>query len=168
MIKCKNNKWHRFNVDHHCVKYQKFTGFLGVETKNFHTRKLGEITVFYTAKESRAGSFPASIYLSKVNNRNTWIMCEICSKLIIKTSERHHSTHCNIFIVDFEQISHVILMFLLLTLSKWMPAGLVSFSEVAAQVNYKIRLWCKVTKERLIHKYFSIEIPCVLYFNDFS
>ena len=139
MIKCKNNKWHRFNIGDHCVKYQKFTGFPGVETKHFHTRKLGEITVFYTAKDSKAGSFQASIYLPKVNNRNTWTLCEICSKLTIKTPERHHSPHSGIFIVNFEQISHIILMFLLLTLSKWMLAGLVSFSEVAAQVNYKIR-----------------------------
>ena len=26
----------------------------------------------------------------KVNNRNTTTRCEICSKLTIKTSERHH------------------------------------------------------------------------------
>ena len=29
--------------------------------------------------------FPAGIYLLKVNNRNTRIRCEICSKLAIKT-----------------------------------------------------------------------------------
>ena len=31
---------------------------------------------------------PATIYLLKVNNRNTRTRCEICSKLIIKTPER--------------------------------------------------------------------------------
>ena len=33
-------------------------------------------------------NFPANIYLFKVNNRNTRKMCELCSKLIIKTTKR--------------------------------------------------------------------------------
>ena len=33
-------------------------------------------------------SFPAGIYLLKVNNRNSRTRCEICSKLTIKTPER--------------------------------------------------------------------------------
>ena len=32
--------------------------------------------------------YPVGIYLLKVNNRNTWTRCEICSKLTIKTPER--------------------------------------------------------------------------------
>ena len=31
--------------------------------------------------------FPTGIYLFKVNNRNTRTICEICSKLTIKTAE---------------------------------------------------------------------------------
>ena len=53
----------------------------------------------------------------KVNNRNARTRCEICSKLTIKAPERHH------FIVNFEHVSHLVLMFLLLTLSRQMPAG---------------------------------------------
>ena len=34
--------------------------------------------------------FPARIYLLKVNDKNTRASCEICSKLTIKTPERHH------------------------------------------------------------------------------
>ena len=34
--------------------------------------------------------YPASIYLFKVNNRNTRKWCEICSKLPIKRLERRH------------------------------------------------------------------------------
>ena len=33
---------------------------------------------------------PANVYLFKVNNKNTRKMCEICSKLTIKTAERRH------------------------------------------------------------------------------
>ena len=38
-------------------------------------------------------SYPASIYMLKVNNRNTRTRCEICSKLTIKTPERRHWHH---------------------------------------------------------------------------
>ena len=33
---------------------------------------------------------PTGNYMFKVNNRNTRTRCEICSKLAIKTPERHH------------------------------------------------------------------------------
>ena len=60
--------------------------------------------------------FPVGIYLLKVNTRNTRTRCEICSKLTIKTPERrwHRS---GVFIVNFEHISHLVLVFLLLTLN---------------------------------------------------
>ena len=54
---------------------------------------------------------PAGIYLRKVNNSNTRTRFEICSKLTIK---RRHS---GVFIVNFEHISHLVLVLLLLTLN---------------------------------------------------
>ena len=58
--------------------------------------------------------FPAGFYLFKVNNRNTRTRCEICSKLTIKIPERRR--RCSgIFIINFEHISHLVLVFLLLT-----------------------------------------------------
>ena len=49
--------------------------------------------------------YPANIYLFKVNNRNTTKMCEICSKLTIKTPEQRHG-HCfGAFIIDFEKVN---------------------------------------------------------------
>ena len=56
---------------------------------------------------------PPGNYMFKFNNRNTRIRCEICSKLTIKTPG----------VVYFEHISHLVLRFLLLTLSRWMPVG---------------------------------------------
>ena len=42
----------------------------------------------------------------KVNNRNTRTRCEICSKLTIKTPERHYFAPCfTVFIVNFEQVN---------------------------------------------------------------
>ena len=51
----------------------------------------------------------------KVNNRNTRTKCEICSKLLIKTPERRHWGRYGVFIVNFEHISKLGLMFLILT-----------------------------------------------------
>ena len=38
-------------------------------------------------------NYPAGIYLFKANNRNTRTMCEICSKLTIKTPERRQGAN---------------------------------------------------------------------------
>ena len=63
----------------------------------------------YTRKSS-----PTIIYLIKVNNRNTKNKCEIRSKLTIKIVEQLST----VFIVNFGYISHLFLVFLLLTLKK--------------------------------------------------
>ena len=61
---------------------------------------------------------PAGNYMFKVNDRNTKTRCEICSKLTIKIPERRHWRRSVIFIINFEYISHLVLVFLLLTLSR--------------------------------------------------
>ena len=58
-------------------------------------------------------NYPANVYLFKANSRNTIKRCDTCSKL----------TSFGVFIVNFEHISHLSLVFLLLTLSKQMLAG---------------------------------------------
>ena len=60
---------------------------------------------------------PAGNYMFKVNNRNTRTRCEICSELTIKIPERRQ-WRSGIFIFNFEHISHLVLVFLLLTLSR--------------------------------------------------
>ena len=59
----------------------------------------------------------------KVNNRNTRTKCEICSKLGIKTPQRRHWRRSGVF-VNFEHILHLDLVFLVLTLRRYMPSGL--------------------------------------------
>ena len=54
----------------------------------------------------------------QVKNRNTKTRCEICSKLTIKTPERWYWRRSDVFIVNFEHISQIILVFLMLTLSR--------------------------------------------------
>ena len=55
---------------------------------------------------------PASIYLLRVSHTNTRIKCEICSKL---TKHENKVSEANlVFIVNFQHISHLSLMFLIL------------------------------------------------------
>ena len=54
---------------------------------------------------------PVDIYLFKARNRNTRTICKISSKFTIKTPE------C-VLIVNFEKISHIVLVFLLFTLKE--------------------------------------------------
>ena len=60
---------------------------------------------------------PTGNYMFKVNNRNTRRSCEICSRLKIKTPQRRRR-RSGIFIVNFELILQLALVFLLLTLSR--------------------------------------------------
>ena len=67
---------------------------------------------------SKLDAFQAGNYMFKVNNRNNRTRCEICSKLTIKTPERRQWRRSGVFIVNFEHISHLVLVFLLLTLNR--------------------------------------------------
>ena len=67
--------------------------------------------------------FPPGIYLLKVNNRNTRTRCDICLKLTIKIPERRHWRRSGVLFVNFEHISHLVLIFLLLILSRQIPTG---------------------------------------------
>ena len=71
-----------------------------------------------TLLATKLKSYPAGIYLFKVNNRNTRTRYEICSKLTINTPERRQWRRSGVFIVNFEHISYLVLVFLLLTLSR--------------------------------------------------
>ena len=78
----------------------------------FYQTQLVEIYLYERSLTSII-EIPAGIYLLKVNYRKTRTRCEICSKLTIKLPERRHCS--GVFIVNFEHISHLVLVFLLLT-----------------------------------------------------
>ena len=61
------------------------------------------------------------MYLLKVNI-NIRTKCEICSKLT-KTPEQRQRCRSGVLIDNFEHVSHLVLVFLLLTLNRWMPIG---------------------------------------------
>ena len=56
----------------------------------------------------------------KVKNRNTRTTCEIRSMLTIKAPERHQWRCSSVFIVNFEHTSHLVLVFLFLTFSRYL------------------------------------------------
>ena len=63
-------------------------------------------------------NIPTVIYFFKVNNRSTRAMCEIRSELTLKTTERTQWRRSGVFIANFEQMSHIVLVLLLLTWNK--------------------------------------------------
>ena len=84
------------------------------------------IVLFYVSKEYVTNFataillllYPAGNYTFKVNNKNTRTRCEICSKLTIKTPEQRQWRRSGVFEVNLEHISHLVLVFLLLTLKR--------------------------------------------------
>ena len=71
-------------------------------------------------------------------------MCEIYSKLIINTSERRQLRQLRrsgVYIVNFEQILNIVLVFPLLTLKKYMPG--------ASQQEFGIR-WMSIERKSIL------------------
>ena len=79
---------------------------------------------------------PSGICLLKVNDGITRTVFEICSKLRIKTLERPRWCRSGVFIVNFEQISHIVLMLSLLTF-------LYKF-----QLGYRLCIYIEVNESR--------------------
>ena len=73
----------------------------------------------------------------KVNNRNTRKKCEIFQKLTIKTPEQRYWRRSGVLIVNFEQIPHFLLVFLLLNSNMQMFAG-------RRQMILEIYRWCVI------------------------
>ena len=80
---------------------------------------------------------PTDIYLFKFNNGNTRKRCEICSKLTIKTPKRRQTTYFTPFLV-----------FLLLTLNKWMLAGCVTSLISLNCISFWFRFPLAYTRDR--------------------
>ena len=63
-------------------------------------------------------TFPANIYLFKVNNINIRKNSEICLNSTIKTPERRQLSRSGVCIVNFEHISLILLVFPLSTFNR--------------------------------------------------
>ena len=62
--------------------------------------------------------FPANIYLFKMTTETLEEKRELCSKLTTKTREPFQCRRSGVFIANFEHISHICQVFLLLTFNK--------------------------------------------------
>ena len=127
-MKANPNKWHLFsikneiveaNINENNISNTKFEKLLGVTFDNRFIFNYHISNIWKTF----CNKHPVSIYIFKVNNRNTRTRCDISSKLTIKTPERHHWRRSSVFIVNFDCISHLVLVFLLLTLRRSMLTG---------------------------------------------
>ena len=72
----------------------------------------------------------------KVNNKDIWTL-----KWTLKTFE--------IWLVDFEHVSHLVLAFLLLTLNIWMSAGKVKMKDRKIEIKVKIKNEMKTEKTKV-------------------
>ena len=59
-----------------------------------------------------------SAFTCSMSTIETPEQCEICAKLTIKTPEQRQLRRSGVFIVNFKEISRIVLVFLLLTLNK--------------------------------------------------
>ena len=88
----------------------------------FHSKS--SFLVFWFQKEPLKGrcifTQPAPI-CSKLTIE-TLDQTEICSKLTVKTTKQRHWRRSGVFIVNFEHISHLVLVFLLLTFNRKLSA----------------------------------------------
>ena len=72
----------------------------------------------YLNNWSMKGSNPENKYMLKAHNNNIRKRCETWERL-----ERHHWCNFSIFVVNFEHVLHLILVYLLLNLNKQMLPG---------------------------------------------
>ena len=107
-------------------------------------------------------SFPASIYPFKITKRNTRKRCEICSKLTIKIPERRECRCSGIFRVNFEHISNLFLVFLLLTLNKLMFAGLHQYFHTFFSLCYRILESIKI--KEMVQNQHSVKEDAIIVF----
>ena len=92
----------------------------------------------------------AGNYMFKVNYKNTRTRWKICSKLTIKTPEQRHWYRFGVFIVNIKQISHLVLVYLMLILRRKMPPGLLQTSRSDVEMIFDVgTLFCFSVLTRL-------------------
>ena len=134
----------------------------GWRKTEYRTKNLVDLRL----KHESISSYPANIFLFKVHNKNTRKICEICLKLTIKTPEWRYWRCSGVFIVNFEHISHLFLMFLLLirTSKCWLYLG--TFHAVSMLL---IMLHYWYLKRNNIQYNLSVSLPNLfLFLKEFS
>ena len=90
-----------------------FWNLFKVNNEDTRTKwNVNETSKFWAGWKQLFIGVPANIYLFKINNRNIRKRCEIYSNLTMKTPERDQR-RSRVFIVKFECISNLFLLFLM-------------------------------------------------------
>ena len=110
--------------------------------------------------------YPACTYLLKVNNRNTRSNCEICSKLTVKTTKQRHWRRSGVFIVNFEHISHLVLVFLLLTFNRKLSAAQELFKHICSSF-LAVSCFSKKSSIKRSHICLSLKSPVLKILKNF-
>ena len=113
MLSLKYNQVYDISLDCSCQQTPNPVRFCVKVSSQFHDFVLESWKVW-------CKKFTYGIFLFKVSSGNTRIMCKICSKLTIKTPQRHHWHHPSVYVVNFEQVLHTAGFFTLLILSCWL------------------------------------------------
>ena len=92
-----------------------FFGLMKVKLRKFRESPL---KIYFGPRTPHGGPTQLTFTCSKWTIKTVEKRCEICSKLTIKTLERSQWRCSFVFNINFEDISHLILVLLLLTLSK--------------------------------------------------
>ena len=99
------------------------------------------IYLLTTKKFAKIEVSGANFYSFKVNNRSTGKRCEICSKLTVKTPERHRWRRSGVSIINFE---HILILFYCfycwLWEGKYFWIGSVELFSTAASVESQFSL----------------------------
>ena len=103
-------------------------GFFGESRFNFLISNKNGVYIFqirnwtinptFRLEKSESISTQPAVICSKSIMQTPKKMCEICSKFAIKTLERRQWRRSVVVIVNFEPISHIVLVFPLLTLNR--------------------------------------------------
>ena len=70
--------------------------------------------IFFVFDNHIISKLPSKHLYNQNQNRNTIKWCEICSKIAIKTPDPRQRRRSGIFIVNFEHIPHLFIVFLVL------------------------------------------------------
>ena len=104
------SKWLRTKLEDFNLEIQEIPRHAGSNEKDWSFGK----TWILNGNIFCCNIYLTQVYLFKVNNGNTGRMCDLFTKLRVKTPEQYQWCHSGVFVVN----SHIVLVFPLLTLNK--------------------------------------------------
>ena len=122
------------------IAFQPISSYssLSISLENSENQKFSVIFKVYPSRQLDV----------KISYRKIRTRCEICLKLTIMTTERRHWCRSGVFIVNFEHISHLVLVFLLLTLNIQIPDGVFRTCQTSMMIFLMKKVFSKKIRKR--------------------